>query len=479
MKNIVHKLGLAAFFSASFLFAGCDPEIEDDTVFTRADLDLSKYVAVGNSLTAGFQDGGLYLEGQISSYPNILAYQFSQVGGGGFNQPLFPYEQRNGSGYLKLSGFTSSGSPIIQSEQNALAVRTNVAPLPGGPMLTKYTGDFQNWGVPGMSVLSSAVTQYGGINPYFERLLPDGEVGQRSYIQKVVATQPTFFSLWLGNNDVLSYATNGGVVEQTNPFGGITPVPQFEAIYSQLVAGLSRNQAAEGILATIPDVRSIPYFTTVGPTFKASLPAQVTQLVVLTKSGAQRKVIARDDIKVGASGTALFTLTSSGYLGLIGTQTGKYWRDQARAKFPTDAAAREQQVKDYIQNHGLDTTQLFGVSGGNPIPSQLVLDADEQNEITTATNAYNAFIKAQANTHNLALFDAHEFFNSVQNGLMLNGVRYSPAFITGNIFSLDGVHPTPAGYAIIANQMIKEINRKYGSLIPTIDVTQFRAVLIP
>jgi hypothetical protein len=58
-------------------------------------------------------------------------------------------------------------------------------------------------------------------------------------------------------------------------------------------------------------------------------------------------------------------------------------------------------------------------------------------------------------------------------------VAYSPAFITGNLFSLDGVHPTPRGYAIIANEMIKAINGKYQARIPTVDVTQYRAVLFP
>ena len=63
-------------------------------------VDFTTYVAVGNSLTAGFSDGGLYLEGQQNSYPNLLAQQFKFVGGGDFAQPLFQQGQENGSGYL-------------------------------------------------------------------------------------------------------------------------------------------------------------------------------------------------------------------------------------------------------------------------------------------------------------------------------------------------------------------------------------------
>ncbi|KAA3440531.1 SGNH/GDSL hydrolase family protein [Rufibacter hautae] len=479
MKNIFYRLGAAALLSTAFLFSGCEPEFEEDITLSKGPLDFSKYVAVGNSLTAGYQDNGLYLEGQIFSYPNILANQFSFVGGGAFAQPLFTNEQRNGSGYLRLGGFSSTGAPILAPVTTNLAVRTDVPALPGGRRLTKFTGAIQNWGVPGISVLASAVPQYGGVNPYFERLLADAEVGQVSYVQKVVSTQPTFFSLWLGNNDVLGYATAGGVVDPANPFGGITPAATFNAIYSQLAAGLSRNKAAKGIVATIPDVRSVPFFTTVGPTFRAGLPAAVTAVVALTKSGANRTVIAKNDIRVGSSGTALFTLTSTAYLGLLGQPTGRYWRDQAKAKFPADAAAMDQELKRLLQNYQLDTTKMFGLSGENPLPSALVLDADEQAEIQAATTEYNTIIRNAATANDLAVFDAFTFFNSIQTPYNMNGVTYSPAFITGNLFSLDGVHPTPRGYAIIANEMIKEINRKYNSTVPTIDVTQFRAVLIP
>ncbi|AKQ47155.1 hypothetical protein TH63_18325 [Rufibacter radiotolerans] len=479
MRNILHRLGTVALLSSAFLFAGCEPEFEDDVVLSKGSLDLSKYVAVGNSLTAGYQDNGLYLEGQVYSYPNILANQFGYVGGGAFIQPLFQPGQENGAGYIRLGGFSASGAPMLVPVTNNLAIRKDVAPLPGGPRLTKFSGAVNNWGVPGISILASATPLYGGVNPYFERLLPDAEVGQKSYIEKVVATQPTFFSVWLGNNDVLGYATAGGVEDPANPFGGITAPAQFSAIYSQLVAGLSRNKTAKGIVATIPDVRAVPFFTTVGPTFKAGLPAAVTAVVALTKSGASRKVIPRNDIRSGTTGTTLFTLTSTAYLGLLGQPTGRYWRDQARAKFPTDAAARDQEIRRYLQTYQLDTTKMFGLSGENPLPSALVLDADEQADIQAATTAYNNTIKAVAQANDLAVFDAFEFFNSIQTPFSMNGVSYSPAYITGNLFSLDGVHPTPRGYAVIANEMIKAINTKYNTSIPTIDITQFRSVLIP
>ncbi|WP_258861905.1 hypothetical protein [Sphingobacterium spiritivorum] len=55
----------------------------------------------------------------------------------------------------------------------------------------------------------------------------------------------------------------------------------------------------------------------------------------------------------------------------------------------------------------------------------------------------------------------------------------SNKFITGNAFSLDGIHLTPIGNAIVANVFIDAINSKYGSSVSKVDVSQFRGVKLP
>ncbi|RNI23636.1 SGNH/GDSL hydrolase family protein [Rufibacter latericius] len=483
MKNIFNKWGAAALLSSAFLFTGCDPEFEDDVTISKGSLDLTKYVAVGNSLTAGYQDNGLYLEGQVFSYPNILANQFSYAGGGDFVQPLFTSAQANGSGYLRLSGFTATGSPILVPVTQGLAVRGMGADGKTA-LLTRYTelDKIQNFGVPGIKLADIKTPGYGlnnpiGFNPYFERILPENS--PTTYLQRVSGNQHTFFSAWLGNNDVLGYATAGGFA------GTITPVATFTTYYTELITAMTAN-GAKGIVATIPDVRSVPFFTTVGPTAKPLLASAVaaanaaglpiTGVTALTKNTATRINITPASIKDASGGTILLTLTSSAYLPLVGQPTGRYWRELAVSQNPINPTA---QLQGYLAAFQIDTTKAFGLDPRNPVPSAFVLDEEEQNEINTATTAYNSAIIAQANAKGLAIFDAYAFFNSIQNGFMLNGVGYSPAFITGNLFSLDGVHPTQRGYAIIANRMIEAINSKYGATIPTIDVTQFRAVLFP
>jgi lysophospholipase L1-like esterase len=268
-----------------------------------------------------------------------------------------------------------------------------------------------------------------------------------------------------------------------------------------MLTALTANNA-KGIVATIPDVTGIPFFTTVGPQIKASLAAKgVPGMVALTGKGAARIQLARQGIKSPVTtrntqgapvdqpgGTLLFTLTAAPYAPLIGTATGKYWRELARTTNPGNPTLASAQLAQFMIGFQLDTTQLFGVSAGNPWPSALLLDNAEQAEVQAFTSTFNNHIKSQAAAKNLAVFDAFEYFNSIQPTyvndqllpkLSLNGVAYSPAFISGNLFSLDGVHPTPRGYAFIANEMIKAINKKYNTSIPTVDVTRYRAVLIP
>src|ERR1700761_8251858 len=146
MKNFKYIYILAVLS----IITACKPSITRP-VATKGSADFTRYIAVGNSLTAGYADGGLYLAGQLNSYPSIIAKQMASVGGGSFTQPLFTTAQANGTGYQQLTGFTSTGSPILTAVAPA-AIRSSIT-LPGLgtiPLFTKYTGPLENYGVPGI-----------------------------------------------------------------------------------------------------------------------------------------------------------------------------------------------------------------------------------------------------------------------------------------------------------------------------------------
>ncbi|QDA59844.1 SGNH/GDSL hydrolase family protein [Hymenobacter jejuensis] len=477
--NKIYKQIAPALALMGLVLGGCQPDLEKDFKASNGTADFSRYIAVGNSLTAGYSDGGLYLEGQLNSYPNLLAQQFKKVGGGDFAQPLFASGQENGSGYLRLTGFTASGSPITTPVTDKLALRAGATAAK--PLYTKYLDPVQNLGVPGIRMSDIETAGYGSTqgNPYFERITPDATPTQ-TYLQRVAASNPTFFTEWLGNNDVLGFATAGGAASS------LTPVADFTDKTNKVIDALTAN-GAKGLVSTIPDVTGIPFFTTVGPSFKATLTENKVPAIIVhtgglsTTPGTTIKTITvpTTDIKDATGGKQLFTLTSAPYLPLFGRpNTGKPWRDvytQAKASLPPTVT-----LSVFLALQGIDTTKAFGADVKNPIPSTLVLDDAEQKLVATATTAFNSAITAKATAKGLAIFDANGFFSRVATGgFVTNGVNNTASFISGNLFGLDGVHPTPRGYAVLANEMIRVINQQYGASIPSVDPNNYRGVTFP
>ncbi|WP_017259616.1 SGNH/GDSL hydrolase family protein [Pedobacter arcticus] len=436
------KLVLAGLI---LITAACKTEI-DVPAASKGSADFSKYIAVGNSLTAGYADNGLYLEGQLNSYPSIIAKQMKSVGGGDFKQPLFTEAQSDGSGYLKFAGFNADGTPNIVPVKDKLAVRGEYDAGAFGKvtLYTKFAGDNNNFGVPGIKLQQITFAPYGNLNGYFERLLP-GNAGTNNttYLDFVTAKPFTFFTSWLGNNDALGYATSGGVGDV------LTPKDQFLGLYNALIAKLTAN-GAKGAIATIPDVSSIPFLTTV--TVKALLDGAkklnpAFQAVYIQTAAGNRIATDEDLITLSFNSTGLF-----------GKPNG--------------------------------SMQYYGLHPSNPIQSQYVLDKTEVATARDYVNSYNATIKSIATAKKLAIFDAYSFLNTLNvkhvsengqpyTGVFINGINVSSSFITGNAFSLDGVHLTPKGYAIVANEFIKAINAQYGSTIPQANLSDYRSVKFP
>ena len=400
--------------------------------------NFTRYIALGNSLTAGYSNGGLYLEGQQVAYPNLIATQMKKLGGGDFFQPLFPADQANGSGYLKLAGLNADGTPNIVPVTDHLAIR-GVTVIPGyGPvtLYTKYSGDNNNYGVPGLKLMQITTPLLGNLNPYYERLLP-GNAGTNttSYLDYATAKPYTFFSSWLGNNDALLYATSGGEGDS------LTDKALFAGLYALLTTSLTKNGAG-GVVATVPDFTTLPYLRTI----------TVKSLVDLASK--------------------LTSATRSVYINALDPVTGKY---APRAATDADLIS----LTFNTSNLGMVVNGMpgYGLTLSNAIASGDVLDAAESAKALDYIAFYNNTIKTIAAAYNLAVFDSYDFLNKLQSGMFVNGVFVNSTYITGGIFSLDGVHLTPRGNALTANEFIKAINTKYSTAIPLLDISAYKGVL--
>ncbi len=113
---------------------------------------------------------------------------------------------------------------------------------------------------------------------------------------------------------------------------------------------------------------------------------------------------------------------------------------------------------------------------GAVIPDVHSLDYAELEIIQNAIDEYNSYIVQKANEYDFALVDMHDYFRSVGNGIIKNGVSYNLDFISGGFISLDGYHPTEQGYSLIANEFIVSINEQYGATVPFINCTTCEAV---
>ena len=126
---------------------------------------------------------------------------------------------------------------------------------------------------------------------------------------------------------------------------------------------------------------------------------------------------------------------------------------------------------DYVNPTG--TAQVLPIlmqQQKGPITDAGVLSAAEAVVVQAQVTAFNQVIAAQAQAAGATLVDINALFKQVTaSGLTINGYTGTTAFL-GGFFSLDGIHPTNTGYAVVANTYIDTMNSKNGTKIPDVNL---------
>jgi len=474
--------------------------------------DFSKYVAVGASFTAGFSDNALFIATQENSFPNLLSMKFAMLGGGNFTQPLMA----DNIGGLLFNGapdpsgafgprlfFDGSGPAGLPATQTTEAT-------------TVLSGPFNNIGVPGAKSIHLGVNGYGFGNPYFGRMASNP---MASMLEDAVAQNPTFFTLSeIGGNDVLSYATSGGSgVDQTGNYdpttygnNDITDPVVFANAFGASVDALVAN-GAKGVVTNVPYITSLAHFTTVphnpldptNPDFGPQIPllnsifgalnpifeaVDPNRTIVFSETEASAVVI-RDETLANISTTIIDALNASPTFpafiaqfglpeaaaplvaNLLGNTYGQTRQANANDLFVLPSSSIIGTVNEAYAN-ALEAQQLpaalaaqFATEGITlPLEDKWVLLPSEQTAIRNATDAYNLTIESIATENGLALVNFKDILiEAATTGLTSGNFTLNTNLVTGGLISLDGVHLTSRGYAVMANEMMRAIDETYGS----------------
>ena len=149
---------------------------------------------------------------------------------------------------------------------------------------------------------------------------------------------------------------------------------------------------------------------------------------------------------------------------------------QARPATPDDLIVLPASSKLGVEDTPGNPLTNWGVT--LPLEDTDVLIEAEVDSLEIVRAAYNATIKAEADADpDLIYFDVAALLEELNTtGISYGSGGISSAFIQGGGFSLDGIHPTARGYAVVANEMFKAIEDAFGARLPPVNPDDYSTV---
>ncbi len=412
-RNRLRSLAVLALVAAA-----CNDEVDVFEPPAGEGALLESYVALGNSLTAGYQSSGISNTTQQQSYAYLIAqqagtrYNYARLRGVGCPPPIINF----------LTGEGEGGIPAAQ--------RAGICQFRDP---TTTTGPLNNVAVPGARIVDPT-SQFSASS----NLLTQFILGGRTQAQRAIEADPTFITAWIGNNDVLEAAL-GGLPALA------TPVNNFTASYTAMVQSLRSGapRLRGGILLGVVNSSNVPALFPAdslfdNPTFQAEFraatggdPANPATLTVLANCNDSPSLLSMQIVPA----------------------------IRAYRANPSAPGAHPPLIS-------------CGVTAAAPAPvgDVYILDQTEQTTLAGLVTSYNNVIASQAQANGFVYVDP----NPLLAGARTAGLIPARPTLTsatqpfGPLFSLDGFHPSGAGHEIIANAVIDAINDAYGENIPAV-----------
>lgn len=370
-----------------------------------AKVDFSKLVVVGDSLAAGVENGSVVDFQQEHGFAKVIALQLHTQ----LALPLVPYPGAPNTLELVSAGFP----PVIQ-------------PVPGTlvfPRLNPFE-EVTDVAVP-LQTLSDALNRKPNNNLTSTdetQLATDLVLGfpcpilfpcpARTQVQQAISLHPTALIVDIGNNDILGPVTSGQLATLlSSPQAQSAFFTQFQTNYGTLLQQLSVTKA-QLIIGNLPDVIETAYFIPVVK-LAAAFHVPVSDITTL----------------LGVGPTDYVTITA----------------------LPTIEAILTNQISGPLPSS----------CSGSSTPAPCVITAQEALTARQAIITLNQIIDSEALAYHAVVVDVFRLTDELYaNGYTTGGVKLTADFL-GGLFSLDGIHPTNTGYALMANQYIRKINNAF------------------
>lgn len=385
---------------------------------------FSRYVAIGNSITAGYQSAGINDSTQRLSYPNLLA----ERAGADFTLPL-----------LAPPGCPPPLTvPITSPEPVRVGMGTDMT---CALRVTPTSALIQNYAVPGARILDAVNNlipeEQGGAANVLTTLI----LGGRTQVGAMVDARPTLVSVWLGNNDVLGAALSGSLA-------ALTPEAAFVAALGEIADSILITPAAsDAILIGVVNVNVVPllqpgaYFFLLGQAGAFDKPVNPNCSPV-TAAG-QPNPLSRNLISFAMVGDAGFPE--------INCADDAYPEGDPRRGIYVLSQTEQAALADRVEAYNAAIAQVASDNGWiyvdpNDLLAQFLLEQNEQ-------GLYQRIRKCQA----LAGANTpEEFQRAVAISCPVTGPTAAPNFF-GSLISLDGVHPSSEAHRILADALAQAL----------------------
>ncbi len=428
MRNFVRVSAMLALAGGTL---SCDHEAEVLGLGVSSDPAsmFRTYVAIGNSITAGYQSDGIDSLSQSQSYAVLLSRQMgTRFAFPALAAPGCPPRIINWQTGARTAGGTGATCGL-RNPNLATDVLNNVA-------------------IPGAG--STEVNNQSG--SAYHNTLTTLFLGGRTQVQRAIEADPSFVSIWIGNNDVLQAAVTGLLNPTPGVSRGITPVATFTARYEAMTDSLAQLAPdARGVLIGVVQTAGAPILFPVG-ILLTNAAYRGGFDVAAGFNAASSDPYKRTPLTIDAScGAAPTTLVSFAIVPQI-------------AAFRNDST----QANPSLRRGHPPLIQCGSTAPEGPTPGHIfILTPAEQTTLAATVVEYNNHIQAKATELDFAYYDPNSLLGAqrVAGGCIAQVPDLTANATTGAPFgtciSFDGVHPSAAGHRLLANDVIGRINNKY------------------